>query len=70
MPNMLRIDDRGRVTLVPARANRHWTDEELATWLLANVIQCERLEASWRRRVSGLAVVALAVVLVMIGLAW
>lgn len=70
MPNLLRIDDRGQVTVVAARKNRHWTDDDLSTRLLASVLRHERLEAVWRRRVTGLAVLCLVVVLVMLGLVW
>lgn len=51
-----------------ARANRHWTDEEHAAWWLRNIVECDRHAARWQRRLMGMALAAVGLVLMIAGL--
>lgn len=52
-----------------ARANRHWTDREAASFLMGEIGALERLEVGWRSFVRGLGLLALLVVLIVLGMA-
>lgn len=66
MPEVTIVFTAGR----SARANRHWTDEECASWLLLNMEECERYQARWRRCLQGLTLLVALLGLAVLGMAW